>query len=61
MGAVALTLLPVVSPLGFLLTGPGKGICRMVWASAKAAAFDLTLLAISTAKAGGSQLQVQGT
>jgi len=36
LGPVPLTLLPVVFPAAFLLTGQGNGICRMVWASAKA-------------------------
>jgi len=36
LGPVPLTLLPVVFPTAFLLTGQGNGICRTVWASAKA-------------------------
>jgi hypothetical protein len=61
LGPVPLTLLPFVFPAAFLLEGQGNGICRMVWAPAKVVAFGLPLLATSTAKAGGSQLQVPGT
>jgi hypothetical protein len=43
LGPVALRLLPVVFPLGFMLTGQGNAICRMVWAYAKAVAFGLSL------------------